>query len=42
MILHNTYRWLDKNRGRIRTAIGMAWPSVLESFWWRWRAWWTP
>ncbi len=32
MILHNTYRWLDKNRGRIRTAIGMAWPSVLESF----------
>ena len=32
MILHNTYRWLDKNRGRIRTAVGMAWPSVLESF----------
>lgn len=32
MILHNTHRWLEKNRGRIRTAVSMAWPSVLESF----------
>lgn len=32
MIIHNAQRWLDKNRGRIRTAVNMAWPSVLESF----------
>ena len=32
MILHNLQRWLDGNKGRIRTAVSMAWPSVLESF----------
>lgn len=32
MILKKAGKWLDMNRGRINTAVGMAWPSVLESF----------